>query len=92
VRHRNVIQCRLDGAHHAFDVAQHVIVPESQHAVAVRIEKIRPYCVSNHLLIASMLSAIELNDETQIMICEICKVGSDRRLAAEVGAAGGQTA
>ena len=61
------IQRCLDGGQHAVDVAEHIIVPESQHAIAARIEELGSRRVGDHLIIVPMLAAVDLDNEPQIM-------------------------
>jgi hypothetical protein len=57
----------LDGGQHTVDVAQHVIVPESQNSIAARIEEPGSRCIGDHLIIVPMLAAVDLDDNPQIM-------------------------
>jgi hypothetical protein len=59
-----------------------VIVPKSQHAVALRLQKIRTPCVSFGLFI--MLAAIELDNEFQVVTEEIDDVTAKVDLPTEV--------
>ena len=67
---------------HAVDVAKHIVVPESQNAVAVCFQRLRSLSIRGcH---RSMLTTIDLNNETGGMTCEVDDVLLDPDLPAEM--------
>ena len=62
-------------------VLQHLIIPEAQDAVAVRIEKGTANFVFGGLV--GVLAAIDLYDQFSLNRAQIDEVGTDRMLAAE---------
>jgi hypothetical protein len=72
--------------HHPFDIAEYVIVPETENTVAARLKISRASCVIRDARHFVVLSAVELDHEARAMAGEICEVRTDRCLAAEVGA------
>jgi hypothetical protein len=84
VRFCSYIQRRLNDTQNAFDIAQDIVVPESKHAVAARLEKIGTHHINRHLIVKSMLSAIDFDHDAQFMTGEVCVVRSDRCLSAKV--------
>jgi len=74
----------LDHGQHPFDVAQHIVVPEAQHTIATRLQKVSSHGIGGCLSIVSVLSAIKLDHETQIMTCEVSEIRADRRLATKM--------
>jgi hypothetical protein len=73
-----------DHFEHAVDIRHHVIVPKSQHAVAVRPQIFISLRITRRLRRFAMLSAIQFNRETPRMARKVDKVRSDRRLPAKM--------
>jgi hypothetical protein len=71
-----------DGLNHALDICKHIVVPKSQHAVAVRFEIACPLFIDHAV---GMLAAVNLNDDPILMAGKIREIGSYRCLPAKVG-------
>src|SRR5262245_55603139 len=74
-----------DGFHHPLDITQHIIVPETQHAIAARVEIIGTSRIGSDAMRLVVLSTIELNHEARTVTREVREVRSDRRLAPKMG-------
>jgi hypothetical protein len=72
----------LNDSQHAIDVAQDIIVPESQDAIAPSVEILGSHRIGVGL--GGVLSAIELDDEAEMVTGKVGEVGSDRCLPAKV--------
>jgi len=83
-----VPHCCGDRLHHTFDIAEHIVVPEPQHAVAARLKIGGSFRIARFIVLA----AVEFNDEARGMAGEVCIVRADRCLTAEVGACDRQMA
>ena len=55
--------CFIYSFKYSFGLAHHIVVPESQHAIAFRVQPTRPVCVAKAIDIISMLRTVDLNDE-----------------------------
>jgi len=73
-----------DRGQHSLYIVQHVIVPKTKHTIPLSVKIGRSRQVARGLSRFGMLAAIDLNDETQVVLCEIREVGSDRGLAPPV--------
>lgn len=67
-----------------FDLMEHVVVPETQHAETLRFHRRRPGAVATSMMIQRMLAAIELDDDSWIKAGEVRKERSDRNLPAKM--------
>jgi hypothetical protein len=73
-----------DHFHHALDISEHIVVPESQHAIAAFREFSCTLCIAGDAIAFIVLPAID--DESRAMTGEISEVWTDRCLAAEMRA------
>ena len=55
---------RQDRLHYAFDILQHIIVPETQDETALRSKINRSLCISGNVLRLIVLRSIDLDDDT----------------------------
>src|SRR5579863_7164302 len=72
----------LNQLKHALDIGQHIDVPKSQYAIALRLEKFGSSRVAFHLL--RVLSAVDFDDDVQIMAGEIDDVAAKTHLPPKV--------
>jgi hypothetical protein len=77
---RGIDRC-IDGLKHAGHVLENVVVPESQDAIAVRLE-IPGACFIRPMV--GVLPAVGFDDKLELMAGEIGEVRADRRLTPEV--------
>jgi hypothetical protein len=75
-------QRALNLAQHSVKIAEHLMIPEPQHAVATGLNLACPRIVCGTLRV--MLSAIQLDDELGLAAGEIDNERSDERLTAEM--------
>jgi hypothetical protein len=75
---------RQDRFHHAVDVLQHIIVPETQDAIALRLEIGGSSCILGDVLRLIVLRSIDLDDEAPFMTGEVSEEGTNCPLPAEV--------
>jgi hypothetical protein len=80
------MHCCVDRFHHTFDVLQHLVIPETEHAIAIRLEILGSLGVRRDVVRLIMLPAIDFNDDAILVTGEIRKVRTYRRLSAEIGA------
>jgi uncharacterized protein YpmS len=73
---------------HAFDIPKHVIVPESQNAITVRLQCPRSLRICNSA--RSMLTTVDLDNEMRGVTCEVDDVLLDPNLPAECELATGR--
>src|SRR4051794_19906279 len=73
-----------DWLRYSLDVAQNIIVPEAQHAMAARHQIGGAPRIARDALILVVLPAVELNHETGLMTCKVRVVGADRCLSTKV--------
>ena len=73
-------RCREDYLPDAFDIAQHLVIPESQHTIAMFAEPSIAHGVSSAL---GMLATVNLDDQPFLSTDEINDVPSDRLLTDE---------
>jgi hypothetical protein len=64
---------RQDRFHDAVDVLQHIIVPETQDAIALRSKTSGPLCISGNVLRLIVLRSINLDDEAPFMAAKSAK-------------------
>ena len=74
----------VDGIGRGVDIAENLVVPEAQHAIAVSVESGRPFDVSRRIFGKGMMLAVDFDDELCIMTDKISKIGSDRRLSSKM--------
>jgi hypothetical protein len=72
----------LDHFKHTIDIAKHVVVPESQYAVAVRLESLSALGIRNCR--RRVLTAVDLHDEPRTVTREVDDVLLDPNLPAEM--------
>jgi hypothetical protein len=84
IRVRRAVQGQGDRLQHAIDVAQDVVVPEPQNAIAVLCE---PPIAHGIARVCCMLSAVDLDHQVLFATDEIDNVGPDRLLPDELVAA-----
>jgi hypothetical protein len=72
-----------DNLNHAFDVSEHIIVPEAKHAVAVGLEVPCPSLIA---CAVGMLAAIDFDDDPRPVKCKVREIRTNRRLPAKVRA------
>jgi hypothetical protein len=75
---------RQDRCHHAIDVLQHIIVPETQHAIAIGLKISGSLCISDNVVRLAVLRAINLDDQSLFVAGEVSEVRTDRGLPPEV--------
>ncbi len=73
----------LDFGHHAIDIRQHVIIPETQDPITFGFEKIRA-CPIGKLF--SVLTAVDLDNQLALMIGKVGNVTADLNLPTEMRA------
>ena len=67
---------------HAVDVSEHVVIPEAQYAIALRLEKPRSLRVAPRLLV--VLPAVDFDDQTCVMADEINDIATEVNLATKM--------
>jgi hypothetical protein len=72
----------LDRRQHAVEIVDHLVVPESQHTIAMDVQNARPFLVLGGAY--DMLPAIEFDDQTMGDTRKIDDVRADRHLAAKL--------
>jgi hypothetical protein len=75
---------RQDRFHHAVDFLQHIIVPETQDAIALRLKIRGSLCIFGNILRLIVLRAVNLNDDTPVTTGEVSEVRTNSRLSPEV--------
>jgi hypothetical protein len=65
----------------AVDVSSHVVIPKSQHTIAVIVE---PLVADDIAFISRVLAAINLNDKAMLPTDKISDIRADRFLAYEL--------
>ena len=76
-----VVQSVGDGRVHTLAIAQHLVVPEPQHAVPLGFEEARAACF--RLGRGIMLPAIDLDDQSRCVADEVGNEPADRHLPAK---------
>ena len=71
----------IDFTKHLISVRKHLIVPESKHSIAARIQERRPKCIFARLI--GVLAAIEFDNQAPFDRTEVGEVGTDRMLTPE---------
>jgi hypothetical protein len=74
-----VFDFHQNGLKHAIDVLQHFIVPESNDAIAFRLEE----CCPRGVAFLGVLTSIDFNDQAGINASEVDNEWPDRNLTAE---------
>jgi hypothetical protein len=77
---RGLSQLGLEHLHDALDIAEYVVVPDPDDAIAEPVEVSIPFAVS---VAIRVLSAIHFNDKPPLAACEIGVIRADRILADE---------
>src|SRR5882757_3590790 len=72
--------------HHALDIAQHVIVPKPQHAIAARLKIGSSSCIRGDAARFVVLSAIEFDHQARGMTSEVRKVSTEGCLSPKMRA------
>src|SRR5262245_15773565 len=80
----HVLQSVNDDMHDAFNISEHVVVPESQHAVSIVTQISLPLAIAKRVLGLAMLSAVKFDDHPRRVACEIRKIRSDGCLASKM--------
>src|SRR5207248_917427 len=75
---------RQDRLRYAFDILQHIIVPETQDEIALRSKINRSLCISGNVLRLIVLRSINLDDEAPFMAGEVSEERTDRHLPSEM--------
>jgi hypothetical protein len=83
-----IVQRFHNRAHDPFDIGQHLVIPESEHAIPAVLQILCSLHVTFHTIGFTMLAAIELDDNACMMTGEVREVGADRSLAAKMRAVG----
>jgi hypothetical protein len=76
-------ECFEDGQQHAFQILQHIVVPEAKYAEALRLERLR----AGEIGLWGVLTAIDLDDQAAFEAAEVGDVLADGPLTAEFMAA-----
>jgi len=76
-------KCFRDCVKHAFGIAQYVVVPEAQQAIAAFAQ---PRIAIRIAFCRSMLASISFNNEACLQTNEVRNISANRLLAAELGA------
>ena len=71
----------IDHRENTRDVFTDLVIPESQNTIAIRFEVLRAQLIG---LAVSMLAAIQLDHNSQLMTGEVGEVRTDRRLTPEM--------
>src|SRR5207302_9797935 len=74
----------LNRLQHTIDVSEDVVIPEAQHAIALRFEKFGALQISIGQF--SVLPAVNLNDQPGLMTCKIDNVRAQPHLPPEMRA------
>jgi hypothetical protein len=75
-----VLKCRHDDLQYAFEVLQHLVVPEPQDPIASALEEMGPSGIN----LAIVLTAVDLDDQPCFDAQEVHHEGLDRRLKPEL--------
>jgi hypothetical protein len=78
--------------HYPLDIPEHVVVPETQHAIAARFEVRGSSRIGIDASRFIVLSTIDLDHKPRPMAAEVSEVWSDRRLSPEMRAIHGEMA
>jgi hypothetical protein len=70
--------------HDALYVREDIIVPEPEHAIAVRLQKFGSSCVYEQLSDLGVAIAVNLDDEPVCVTAKIHKIAADRGLPAKM--------
>jgi hypothetical protein len=73
----------LNFVKHAVDIAKHITVPESQHAVSVRLQRSRSLSIANCR--QRMLATIDLHNKSRAVAAEVHDELLDADLPSKVG-------
>jgi hypothetical protein len=92
VQRYSVIKRCLNTAQHPINIGQNIVVPETQHTIAARLEKVSSYRIGVCLRRLPMLPAVQFDDKAKLMTGEIGVVRPDRRLSAKMRTRGSESA
>jgi hypothetical protein len=73
-----------DRFHHAVDILQHIIVPETKDAIALRPKINGSFRIADNVIRLIVLRSIDLDDEAPFVAGEVSEVRTDGGLPAEV--------
>jgi hypothetical protein len=76
----------------ALDIAQNVVVPKPQHAIAMLVQISRPRGVASYLAGMIMLTAVNFDDQLVAVARKVGKERTDGRLSTEMTTVERQTA
>jgi hypothetical protein len=79
-----LVERDADRVHNAFEIAENLVIPESQHAIAVCLKKARALFIAQPFVVEAMLRAVYLDDNARAMTGEIRIIRADRGLSAEM--------
>ncbi len=72
----------VNSRHHSFDLVQHLIVPETEDAIPTGFQEFSSNTIC--MMPIEMLTSVHFDDNSLLMAGEIHKIGTDRRLTAEM--------
>jgi len=75
-----------DNCHDTLDVGEDVVVPESEHPIAARLQRFSSSCIGDDLTIVSVAIAVNLDDESVRVATKIHEIVADRALPAKMAA------
>jgi hypothetical protein len=81
---RHIAQRGVNRTHHALDLVQNFVVPETKHAVAARRQIGGSLGVGSDLAVFAVLAAVDFDHQSQPVACEIGEIPPDRRLTTEM--------
>jgi hypothetical protein len=73
-------RCGEDGFPNAFDISKYIIIPKTQHAVAMTDE---PSISDDITFVGRVLAAIDFDDKSLFAAHKVNDIGTDRLLADE---------
>jgi hypothetical protein len=81
------VKAHVNQFHHAREILPDVVIPETEHAVALAFEPLRSHPVADFRLAFAMLRTVDFDDETARRTGKVDDIISDGHLAAEMSAA-----
>jgi hypothetical protein len=75
---------RQDRFHHAIDVLQYVIVPETQDSIALRLKISGSFRIADNVIRLTVLRSINFDDNTSLMAGKVSEVRTDGGLPSKV--------
>src|SRR4051794_19864936 len=73
----------MDALHDPFDVAQHLVVPEAQHAITLLLQIVRSLHVVFDVIGLAVLTTIQFDHDAQLVAGEVRKVWTNGGLPAK---------